>query len=90
MQPKLAVITVTSCHLIPVICARRELADLEHDRAVGGGQLLRRVRRGALVIKPEYQSLDNSSGLLNLCASFRVGAAPLASNTKSLTPQQYT
>jgi hypothetical protein len=35
MQPKLAVITVTGCHLIPVICARRELADLEHDRAVG-------------------------------------------------------
>jgi hypothetical protein len=28
MRPKLAVITVTSCHLIPVICVRRELADL--------------------------------------------------------------
>jgi hypothetical protein len=28
MQPKLAVITVTGCHLIPVIGARRELADL--------------------------------------------------------------
>jgi len=29
MQPKLTVITVTGCHLIPVICVRRELADLE-------------------------------------------------------------
>ena len=28
MQPKLAVIMVTGCHLIPVICVRRELADL--------------------------------------------------------------
>jgi hypothetical protein len=37
MQPKLAVITVTGCHLIPVICARRELADLEHDRAAARG-----------------------------------------------------
>lgn len=35
MQPKLAVITVTGCHLIPVICVRRELADLEHDAPSG-------------------------------------------------------
>jgi hypothetical protein len=37
MQPKLAVITVTGSHLIPVICARRELADPKHDRAVARG-----------------------------------------------------
>jgi len=35
MRPKLAVITVTGCHLIPVIRVRREPTDLEHDRAVG-------------------------------------------------------
>jgi len=81
MQPKLAVITVTSCHLIPVICARRELADLEHDRAVGGASSCAHVQQGALAIKPEYQSLDNSSDLLNLCASFIVGAAPLVPST---------
>jgi hypothetical protein len=37
MRPKLAVITVTGCHLIPVICVRREPTDLDHDRAVGRG-----------------------------------------------------
>jgi hypothetical protein len=37
MQPKLAIIMVTGCHLIPVICVRHELADLEHDRAVCRG-----------------------------------------------------
>ena len=87
MQPKLAVITVTSCHLIPVICARRELADLEHDRAIGKGLANHRVPVmtnhapggkpesvpiAPSAIDPEHQSLEDSSDLLHLCASFRI------------------
>ena len=86
MRPKLVVIMVTGCHLIPVICARRELADLEHDRAIGKGLANHRVpvmtdhapggKPESVIapsaIEPEHQSLDDSSDLLHLCASFRI------------------
>jgi hypothetical protein len=63
VQPKLATITVTGCHLIPVILRRRDRQPQRRARALAGASAssCAAFLRGTSVIEPEWPSLDDSS-----------------------------
>jgi len=62
VRPKLAPVTVRSCHLVLVTCVARELADLEQVRAKRIDLQLRRHQARALSIALALSSLWRITG----------------------------